>query len=80
MKAKLFSLLLGVALAITLLIGCGSAQESNGGQNENKENVNQGEQKKEKYKIGFSQATLASPFYTEMKAVAEAYAKEKILN
>lgn len=63
---KLLSIALSVALVVMMLAGCGNkaASATSGAKS---------------FKIGFSQCTLASPFYTTMKDAAEAFAKNNNL-
>ena len=71
MKRKVVSVLMCLALVGTMLIGCSSSSDSS-----SEETATEEEGGSETYKIGFSQATVASPFYTTMVDTAQAYADE----
>lgn len=83
MKRKVVSMLMCVALIGTMLMGCSGgsdepaddAQTEDAGETEDAGDAGDAGES-ETYKIGFSQATMASPFYTTMADTAQAYAKE----
>lgn len=83
MKRKVVSMLMCVALIGTMLMGCSGgsdepaddAQTEDAGETEDAGDAGDAGES-ETYKIGFSQATMASPFYTTMADTASAYAKE----
>lgn len=74
MKRKVVSVLMCVALVGTMLIGCGSQSEDTSSDSSAEETEESGDT--ETIKIGFSQATVASPFYTTMVDTAQEYAEE----
>lgn len=80
MKRKVVSMLMCVALIGTMLMGCGSGgsnEPADDAQTEDAGDEDAGDSGAgETYKIGFSQATVASPFYTTMVDTAQAYAEE----
>lgn len=80
MKKKVLGIILSVAMAATLMVGCGSSTEEaaveEAVEEEVEAEVEEAAEEAASYTIGFSQCTLASPFYTTMKDAAEAYAKE----
>lgn len=77
MKRKVVSVLMCVALVGTMLIGCGSSESGDASSDTSAEETEAEDSGDgETYKIGFSQATVASPFYTTMVDTAEEYAEE----
>lgn len=92
MKKRVLGIMLGAVMAVGLLAGCGSSSSSSTAESTAKtEESTAAEESKateesteestvadagKSYKIGFSQCTLASPFYTTMQTAAEDYAKE----
>ncbi len=66
MRKKLVCLIACAAMAVVMLAGCGGSSEP-------ASSAPSGEG----IKIGFSQATVASPFYTTMVDAAEAYAEKQ---
>lgn len=83
MKRKVVSMLMCAALIGTMLMGCSGgsdepaddAQTEDAGETEDAGDAGDAGDSGS-YKIGFSQATMASPFYTTMADTAQAYAKE----
>jgi len=63
-KKGLFSLLLGVVLAV-LLVGCNSSEGSSG----------DGESENEKFKVGFAIKTQDSPYFVSLVEAVEEYAE-----
>lgn len=79
MKRKVVSMLMCVALIGTMLMGCssgGSEETTDDAKTEDAGESGEDSSEGETYKIGFSQATVASPFYTTMVDTAQAYAEE----
>lgn len=90
MKKKILAAVLSMAMVGTFMAGCGSQGESEGSSSaasssasssgsaaeETAASSSQGSSAGGDYTIGFSQCTLASPFYTTMKTVIEEYADE----
>ncbi|MCI8939093.1 MAG: substrate-binding domain-containing protein [Dorea sp.] len=79
MKRKVVSMLMCVALIGTMLMGCGSGGNEETADDAKTEDAGDAADDSgagETYKIGFSQATVASPFYTTMVDTAQAYAEE----
>ena len=76
MKRKVVSVLMCVALVGTMLMGCGSSSSEDTSSDSAEETTAEESGDSETYKIGFSQATVASPFYTTMVDTAQEYADE----
>ena len=76
MKRKVVSVLMCVALVGTMLMGCGSSGSEDTSSDSAEETTAEESGDSETYKIGFSQATVASPFYTTMVDTAQEYADE----